>query len=142
MRACCGTRPRRTTEAGLSRFTSVMLPALSVSNSTLDFRSSSSWKFSVVPSVKSIETKLGNPNSTWSFQDLSCASQPIIVAGYKDLRGWDKDGNLIPPWDYLLEYRNLHCQPDERAYVLIGIHPEPGGWSKALHEQGVNVEVP
>ena len=86
--------------------------------------------------------RLGNPHATWSFKNLSCPSQPVIVAGYKDLRGLDKQGNLIPEWDYLLEYRNLHCQPDERAYVLVGIHPAPGGWSNAVREQGVNLEMP
>ena len=85
--------------------------------------------------------KLGNPNATWSFEDLSCKSQPIIVAGYKDLDGWDKNGNLIRGLDYLMEYRNLHCQPDERAHVLIGSHPEPGEFSTAMREQGVNLQL-
>jgi hypothetical protein len=38
---------------------------------------------------------------------------------------------------YILQYENLHCQPDQRAYVLIGIHPVPGQWSNALLSQGV-----
>jgi hypothetical protein len=62
-----------------------------------------------------------------------CASQPIIVNVYHDMKAVDQKGVWLDSKGYALVYWNLHCQPDPRAYVLVGIHPIPGlWWNKAF----------
>ncbi|MGA9528948.1 MAG: hypothetical protein WBS24_12615 [Terriglobales bacterium] len=69
-----------------------------------------------------VQYGLGQPNRTLKFTDDSC-NLPALVAVYNDLH---YEGA------FALEYRNLHCQPDQRAYSLVGIHPLPGQWSRKV----------
>lgn len=81
--------------------------------------------------------RLGRPNEgPFLIPDLSCPSQPVIVVLYKDMRAWKGSNFIVDAKSYMVQYENLHCQPDERAYVLVGIHPVPGLWSNALLSQG------
>jgi len=41
-----------------------------------------------------------------------------------------------------MDYRNLHCQPDPRAYTLVGIHPLPGQWSRKVGLCEAEKEIP
>jgi hypothetical protein len=82
--------------------------------------------------------RLGNPNAgPISIPDSSCPSQPQIIVLYKDMLADEGSKPFGERKTYILQYENLHCQPDQRAYVLIGIHPVPGQWSNALLSQGV-----
>jgi hypothetical protein len=73
---------------------------------------------------------LGEPNVSIKFDDAECPALPKLVSIYNDIRGY-KDGKFSDFQRFALEYQNLHCQPDPRAYVLVGIHPVPGQWSAA-----------
>ena len=79
--------------------------------------------------------ELGNPNfGPQSFPDPTCSSHPELVSIYNDVKAWKDDKNGRPEFTrgaYAVTYENLHCQPDLRAYRLVGIHPIPGQWSKA-----------
>lgn len=82
--------------------------------------------------------RLGNPNGGPLLIPYSpCPSQPVIVVSYNDMRAYKNSHPIDKDKTYMLEYNNLHCQPDQRAYVLVGIHPVPGQWSDALLSQGV-----
>jgi hypothetical protein len=68
-----------------------------------------------------VQFGLGQPNRIVKFAEHHC-DLVALVAIYNDL-----DGKA-----FAMEYRNLHCQPDQRAYHLIGIHPLPGQWSRKV----------
>ena len=85
--------------------------------------------------------RLGRPNEgPFLIRDSSCPSQPVIVVLYKDMRAWKGSNFIMESKSYMVQYENLHCQPDERAYVLVGIHPVPGQWSNALLSHGPMAE--
>jgi hypothetical protein len=69
-----------------------------------------------------VQYGLGQPNRIVKFAEHGC-NLPALVAIYNDLH---YDGA------FAMEYRNLHCQPDPRAYMPIGIHPLPGQWSRKV----------
>jgi len=76
-------------------------------------------------SMVDVQYGLGQPNRIVKFAEHGC-NLPVLVAIYNNL---NYDGA------FAMEYRNLRCQPDPRAYTLVGIHPLPGQWSHKVGMQ-------
>ena len=71
-----------------------------------------------------VQYGMGQPNRVIKFAERGCPDEPALVAIYNSVAF--VDGALA------LEYHNHRCQPDPRAYSLIGIHPLPGKWSRLV----------
>jgi hypothetical protein len=78
-------------------------------------------QFHLYDNMLDVQFGMGEPNRLVKFDEYKC-DLPILVAIY----------NQTYDGAFALEYRNLHCQPDERAYKLVGIHPFPGNWTTKI----------